>query len=72
MPLKEKDLRKVVFSVPSENLTNLINKYFSKRYLDKPVDNILEDLESLLEEEGFDIDWLETLYDRWSQEQPSK
>ena len=72
MPLKEKDLRKVVFSVPSENLTNLINKYFSKRYLDKPVDNILEDLESLMEEEGFDIDWLETLYDRWSQEQPSK
>lgn len=72
MPLKEKDLRKVVFSVPSENLTNLINKYFSKRYLDKPVDNILEDLESLMEEEGFDVDWLETLYDRWVQEQPSK
>lgn len=72
MPLKEKDLRKVVFSVPSENLTNLINKYFSKRYLDKPVDNILEDLESLMEEEGFDVDWLETLYDRWAQEQPSK
>lgn len=72
MPLKEKDLRKVVFSVPSENLTNLINKYFSKKYLDKPVDNILEDLESLMDEEGFDVDWLETLYDRWVQEQPSK
>lgn len=72
MPIKEKDLRKVVFSVPSENLTNLINKYFSKRYLEKPTDNILEDLESLMEEEGFDIDWLESLYDRWSQEQPSK
>lgn len=72
MSLKEKDLRKVTFPAPSEELTSLINKYFAKRYLDKSVDKILEELENLLEEEGFDVDWLELMYDRWAQEQPDK
>lgn len=72
MSLKEKDLRKVTFHVPSEELTALINKYFAKRYLDKAVDKTLEELENLLEEEGFDVDWLELMYDRWVQEQPDK
>ena len=72
MSLKEKDLRKVTFPVPSEELTTLINKYFAKRYLDKPTDKTLEELENLLEEEGFDVEWLELMYDRWAQEQPDK
>ena len=72
MPLKEKDLRKVVFPSPSEELTVLINKYFAKRYLDKSTEKTLEELENLLEEEGFDGEWLELLYDRWMQEQPDK
>lgn len=72
MPLKEKDLRKVVFPSPSEELTALINKYFAKRYLDKSTEKTLEELENLLEEEGFDGEWLELLYDRWMQEQPDK
>lgn len=72
MPLKEKDLRKVVFNVPSESLTELVNTYFSKRYLNKSFDSVLDKLESKIEEEGFDMDWLEALYERWEQEQPSK
>jgi hypothetical protein len=72
MPLKEKDLRKVIFPAPSENLTSLINKYFAKRYLDKQTDKTLEELEDLMEDEGFDSEWLELMYDRWAQEQPAK
>jgi succinate dehydrogenase flavin-adding protein (antitoxin of CptAB toxin-antitoxin module) len=72
MSLKEKDLRKVTFPAPSEELTALINKYFAKRYLDKATDKTLEELENLLEEEGFDVEWLEIMYERWSQEQPDK
>lgn len=72
MSLKEKDLRKVTFPVPSENLTALINKYFAKRYLDKSTDKTLEALEDLIEIEGFDSEWLELMYDRWVQEQPGK
>lgn len=72
MPLKEKDLRKVTFPAPSENLTAAINKYFAKRYLDKPTDKIFEELEDLMEAEGFDSEWLELMYDRWAQEQPAK
>ena len=72
MSLKEKDLRKVTFPAPSENLTALINKYFAKRYLDKPTDKTLEALEDLIEIEGFDSEWLELMYDRWVREQPGK
>lgn len=73
MPLKERDLRKVTFHVPSEQLVDLINAYFAKRYLEKPsADAVLGKVESLLEDEGFDLEWLELLYDKWVQEQPAK
>ena len=72
MPLKEKDLRKAIFPAPSEQLTSLINSYFAKRYLDKSTDRVLGELETLLEEEGFDMSWIEQLYDCWAQEQPEK
>lgn len=73
MPLKDRDLRKVIFPAPSEQLTDLINIYFAKRYLEKPsADAVLGKVEALLEDEGFDVEWLELLYDKWVQEQPSK
>jgi hypothetical protein len=72
MTLKEKDLRKAIFPAPSEQLTSLINSYFARRYLDKSTDRVLGELETLLEEEGFDMSWIEQLYDCWSREQPEK
>lgn len=72
MPLKESDLRKVTFPVPSENLTNLINSYFAKRYLEKSYDKVLAKLELVLEEERFDGEWLELMYQQWEQEQPPR
>lgn len=72
MPLKETDLRKLTFTAPSEQLIDYINSYFAKRYLDKNYENVLDKVEILMEEEGFDKDYLEVLYNRWEQEQPER
>lgn len=72
MPLKENDLRKLTFTAPSEQLIDAINSYFAKRYLDKNYDNVLDKVETLMDEEGFDKDYLDVLYNRWEQEQPDR